>query len=285
MPARSPFAPLVRTGLGLDAVAGLPSVVNRIQSIVVSPMIGSWAGIPGQRAPSGVLLYGAPNGAKRYLVGAIAQTLDVSLRDLPVQQLTEHQGFAAMMGHVRRTVGTQPSVVHLSGLDEALAGDTPVSVQRRIAALLEAARVDDPTMSQIFIATSSRPWEIDESLFSLGRLDHLIHVTPPDWTARLARISRGADRYRLSLRPILEALTRSTAGWSGADINRLLDELALLSLSTNGVPVAPMIAAAITTCGPTTPQWFDRSRTLLSLHRERGMFNDLADWYQLCGMN
>lgn len=280
MHARSPLAPQVGTGLGLDAVCGLTSAVNRIQSIVVAPMIGSWAGVPGHRAPSGVLLYGTPSGGKRYLVSAIAQTLEVPLRELAVSELIDHHGFAAMMGHVRRTTGTQPSVIHLAGLDDALAGEAPVSTQRRVAALLEASRADDPEQSQIFIATSSRPWEIDQALFSPGRFDHLVHVSPPDWTARVGRLTRAAERYRMSILPIIEPLARSTAGWTGADINRLIDELAVLSAVTNGTPVAPMIAAALTTCGPTAHQWFDRSGVLLALQGDRGMFGDLAEWFQ-----
>lgn len=89
----------------------------------------------------------------------------------------------------------------------------------------------------IVIAATNRPDLLDDALLRPGRFDQIIYVPPPDEEARLSIL-----RICTSKTPLdgvcLKELGAATAGFTGADLQNLCKEAALLSLQENGLDAA-----------------------------------------------
>jgi hypothetical protein len=87
----------------------------------------------------------------------------------------------------------------------------------------------------VFIAATNRPDLIDPALLRPGRIDKLVKVNSPDEKARLAILSLHAKKIPLAKDVSLEELSQKTIGYSGADLEGLLREAALIALDESGL--------------------------------------------------
>jgi len=277
---------------GLEAVVGMRGVVGRLYSIVVIPAAGWWSGRAGHRTPGPVLLYGPSGGGKRYLAEAVAETLGAPFVpvDLPglllsgsgpgtgtpgeaADQPDAGRSLVASVAILREQVGDERAVVWLSGVDRVVQSGR--AAQRRLAALLEAIRAGAVLDRAVCLGATEAPWLLDPEMLSGVGFDRFVHVPPPDWHARLLRIGRRATRRRLDVDACLEQIARCAAGWSGDEIDELVDQLALLA-GEEGIVTGPMIAEAVGATGSRMPQWRSRALPVLAHHDERGGFDDLV---------
>ncbi len=271
-------------GVGLDEVVGMAGVVARLSSIVLTPALGAWSGVPGHRLPGSVLLHGPSGGGKRFLATAVARTLDVPFVTVDVCELVTGSATPPARGHgsprrpeasladLADRVGEQRCVVWLSGIDRLV--DRGTHAQRRLAAVLDG--VGDLGLQALLLAGTAAPWTLDPDLLADHRFERFIHVPPPDWHARLLRIDLRAARRRIDLGPLLDHVAVSTAGWSGDEIDRLVDDIALLTVGAGSVVIAPVVAAALSTSTSSTGTWRRNALPVLALHDEQGGFDDLV---------
>ncbi|XP_045887807.1 spermatogenesis-associated protein 5-like protein 1 [Micropterus dolomieu] len=80
------------------------------------------------------------------------------------------------------------------------------------------------------IAATNRPDCIDSALLRPGRLDHIIYVPPPDQLARLRILKMCTESMPVGADVCLEELAAKTELYSGADLENLCKEAALLAL-------------------------------------------------------
>lgn len=80
------------------------------------------------------------------------------------------------------------------------------------------------------VAATNRPDCIDSALLRPGRLDHIIYVPPPDQQARLAILTLRTESMPVDADVRLEELAAKTELYSGADLENLCKEAALLAL-------------------------------------------------------
>ncbi len=277
-----------RRGGGLEAVVGMRGVVGRLYSIVVVPAAGWWSGRAGHRAPGPVLLHGPAGGGKRFLGEAVAESLDAPFIPVDVSDLIltgsspasdgatqsdPGRSLVASVSILREHVGDERAVVWLSGVDRLV--ESGRSAQRKLAALLEAIRAGAVLDRAICLGATEAPWRLEPEMLSGVGFDRFVHVPPPDWHARVLRIGRRADRRRIDVDRCVEKIARSAAGWSGDEIDELVDHLALLA-GEDGVVLPEMVDRALAETDSDMPRWRSQVLPVLAHHDERGGFDDLV---------
>ncbi|XP_056334330.1 spermatogenesis-associated protein 5-like protein 1 [Danio aesculapii] len=116
-------------------------------------------------------------------------------------------------------------------------------------ALLEGGDQEDVRLHQmelqevcnkdvLIVAATNRPEALDSALLRPGRLDQIIHVPPPDLQARLAVLRICSNSVPLHQDVCLEDLAGQTELFSGADLENLCKEAALLALREDGLAVS-----------------------------------------------
>ncbi|XP_072550987.1 ATPase family gene 2 protein homolog B [Salminus brasiliensis] len=90
----------------------------------------------------------------------------------------------------------------------------------------------------MIVAATNRPDTLDSALLRPGRLDHIIYVPPPDPQARLAILQLHTEKIPLNSDVNLMDLAIQTNLFSGADLENLCKEAALLALNEDGMNVS-----------------------------------------------
>ncbi|XP_043933562.1 spermatogenesis-associated protein 5-like protein 1 isoform X2 [Protopterus annectens] len=85
------------------------------------------------------------------------------------------------------------------------------------------------------VAATNLPGMLDDALLRPGRLDKIIHVPPPDKQARYAILKIYTEKFSLDGNINLEELAEQTSQFSGADLENLCREAALLALQEGGL--------------------------------------------------
>ena len=131
----------------------------------------------------------------------------------------------------------------------------------------------------IFIAATNRPDLLDAGILRPGRIDKLVKVGAPDKKARLSILKVHAksisEKKMLSDDIDLEAIAAKTEGFSGADLEGLIRESALLSLKENKLKPTPVskehIAAVLKKMKPSvseeTEEAYDEFKENYSTYR------------------
>ncbi|KAK5605397.1 hypothetical protein CRENBAI_025596 [Crenichthys baileyi] len=224
----------------------------------------------GLRRPRGVLLYGPPGCAKTTLVKAAAASshcafLSVSGADLYSPYVGDSEKALAQL--FRQARACAPCILFLDEIDSLIGSrssvEAPNSAQTRLLSVLlnemdgiglktverrgaerilqaegvEQSHVEEELGRQevcnkdvMVVAATNRPNSIDSALLRPGRLDHIIYVPPPDLQARLAILKVCSKSMPVGSHVCLEELAARTELYSGADLENLCKEAALLAL-------------------------------------------------------
>jgi SpoVK/Ycf46/Vps4 family AAA+-type ATPase len=250
---------------GLESVVGFPSVAQRLRSIVVHPVTSAWAGTPEVVAPTGVLLYGPPGDAPDALGLAVGHELGVH----PL-------AFDARTDVVPPIIG--PAVIHLGSIDNLhrAAGGHGRAIGDLFGQIGRIPAIHRP----LVIATSAAPWHLDPSHFTAGSLDRLVFVPPPSWEARTVALEAGAASRGLDVGQRITLLAAATVGWSGADLDELIEQLALESAEepTSEIGRSSLLLDVVSRIVPRTRSWIGRAREMADARADDGMFDDLVAW-------
>jgi transitional endoplasmic reticulum ATPase len=92
----------------------------------------------------------------------------------------------------------------------------------------------------VFLAATNRPDLLDPGLLRPGRIDKPIKIDAPDEKGRLAIFKVHTKNVSLAKDVSLEELAKKTAGFSGADIEGLVREAALIVLKENKLVAKPI---------------------------------------------
>jgi cell division protease FtsH len=192
----------------------------------------------GGRIPKGVLLVGAPGTGKTLLSRAVAGEAGVPFFSISGSDFVEM--FVGVGASRVRDLFVQgkknaPCLIFIDEIDAvgrqrgAGLGGGHDEREQTLNQLLVEMDGFESNEGVILIAATNRPDVLDPALLRPGRFDRQVVVPNPDLNGRLQILKVYAKKVALSRQVDLEVLARGTPGFSGADLENLVNEAALIA--------------------------------------------------------
>ena len=220
-----------------DEVGGLEDVKQQLKETVEWPLTNP-EGFErlGIKPPRGLLLYGPPGNGKTLIAKAIATESAanfIAIKGPEVMSKWVGESEKKLREVFRKAKQVSPCIVFLDELD-ALAptrgtgGDNNVS-DRLVDQLLTSMDGLENMEGVITIGATNRPEVIDSALLRPGRFDRMILVGEPDEDARKKILKIHTKSVPLK-NVKLGVLAKKMVGYTGADIEGVVREAAILAL-------------------------------------------------------
>lgn len=195
----------------------------------------------GGRIPKGVLLAGAPGTGKTLLAKAIAGEADVPFFTISGSDFVEM--FVGVGASRVRDLFTQgkksaPCIIFIDEIDAvgrhrgAGLGGGHDEREQTLNQLLVEMDGFESNEGVIIVAATNRPDVLDPALLRPGRFDRQVIVPVPDVGGRQKILEIYAKKTKMAPGVNLEILARGTPGFSGADLENLVNEAALMAART-----------------------------------------------------
>lgn len=204
--------------------------------------------VTGAKPPRGILMVGPPGTGKTLLARALASEAGVSF--IPVTG----SDFSAMFVGVgrnrveklfRKARRNAPCIIFIDEIDSV--------ARRRGAGSSDVSREQDTTLNQLLtemngfkprdgivvIGATNRLDVLDPALLRPGRFDRHVHVNNSDMDGRREILEVHARTRPLSKEVDLALVARGTPGFSGADLENLVNEAAILAARQKAREITP----------------------------------------------
>lgn len=196
----------------------------------------------GARIPKGVLLVGSPGTGKTLLGRAVAGEAGVPFYYISGSEFVEMfvgVGASRVRDLFEQAKKTSPCIVFVDEID-AVGRQRGTGVggghderEQTLNQLLVEMDGFDATENVIVLAATNRPDVLDPALLRPGRFDRRVIVDNPDIAGRLGILKVHSKGKPLDANVDVSKLARRTPGFSGADLENLLNEAALQAARNN----------------------------------------------------
>jgi cell division protease FtsH len=196
----------------------------------------------GARIPKGVLLVGPPGTGKTLLARAVAGEANVPFFSISGSEFVEMfvgVGASRVRDLFEQAKRHAPCIVFVDEIDAVgrhrgagLGGSHDEREQTLNQILVEMDGFDTDT-NVIIVAATNRPDILDPALLRPGRFDRRVVLDRPDMNGRKQIIEVHIKGKPMSENIDLLSLARQTPGFSGADIENLVNEAAILAARRN----------------------------------------------------
>ena len=196
----------------------------------------------GARIPKGVLLVGPPGTGKTLLAKAIAGEAGVPFFSISGSDFVEMfvgVGASRVRDLFEQAKKNSPSLIFIDEIDAvgrqrgAGLGGGHDEREQTLNQLLVEMDGFGANEGIIMIAATNRPDILDPALLRPGRFDRQIMVGRPDRKGREAVLEVHTKKKPLDTNVSLQVLAKRTPGFSGADLENLANEAALLAVRKN----------------------------------------------------
>jgi cell division protease FtsH len=196
----------------------------------------------GAKVPKGVLLVGPPGTGKTLLARAVAGEAGVPFFSISASEFIEMfvgVGASRVRDMFKKAKEAHPSIIFIDEIDAVgrtrgtgLGGGHDEREQT-LNQLLSEMDGFDPHEEVIVMAATNRPDVLDPALLRPGRFDRHIVIDRPGWKERKAILEIHAQGKVLADDVDFEILARGTPGMTGADLENLANEAALVAMRRN----------------------------------------------------
>lgn len=221
-----------------DDVAGLQEEKEELEEIVDFLKEPSKFIQVGARIPKGVILVGPPGTGKTLLAKAIAGEAGVPFFSISGSDFVEMfvgVGASRVRDLFDQAKKNSPCIIFIDEIDAVgrqrgagLGGGNDEREQTLNQLLVEMDGFG-ANEGVILIAATNRPDVLDPALMRPGRFDRQVVVSYPDVNGREAILRVHARKKPLAPDVNLKTIAKTTAGFTGADLENLLNEAALLA--------------------------------------------------------
>ncbi|WP_084269060.1 ATP-dependent zinc metalloprotease FtsH [Mycoplasmoides alvi] len=232
-------AKLAKSGVRFSDVAGIEEEKNELIEIVDYLKYPERYAQMGARVPRGVILYGPPGTGKTLLAKAVAGEAEV-----PFFQVTGSAFEDMLVGVGAKRVKdlfakarkAAPCIIFIDEIDSvgSKRGRFEVSnyslAEQTLNQLLAEMDGFNNRTGIVVMAATNRLDVLDDALLRPGRFDRHIQVNLPDVKEREAILKIHASNKNLSAKVNLKDIAKRTPGFSGAQLENVLNEATLLAV-------------------------------------------------------
>ena len=193
----------------------------------------------GARIPKGVLFAGHPGTGKTLLAKAVAGEANVPFYSISGSDFVEMfvgVGASRVRDMFKKAKQTAPCIIFIDEIDAVgrqrgagFGGGHDEREQTLNQLLVEMDGMEENT-GVVVIAATNRPDVLDPALLRAGRFDRQITVSLPDRKGREAILKVHARNKHFAADIDLGALAKRTPGFSGADLENVLNESAIMAV-------------------------------------------------------
>ena len=226
-----------KTKITFDDVAGLDEEKEEMKEIVDFLKKPEKYTKMGARVPKGVLLYGKPGTGKTLIAKAIAGEADVPFISMSGSEFIEMfagLGASRVRKLFEKARKLAPCIVFIDEID---------AIGSRRTSNSGAETENNQTLNQLLVemdgfgseetiivlAATNRPEMLDKALLRPGRFDRRITIPTPDLKGRLEILKIHSKDKRLAEDVNLESIAEDTAGFTGAELENILNEAAIVA--------------------------------------------------------
>jgi cell division protease FtsH len=223
-------------------VAGMDNVKMELRETIEFLKEPSRFAKIGAKVPKGVLLVGPPGTGKTLLARATAGEAGVPFYSISASEFIEMfvgVGASRVRDMFKKAKASQPSIIFIDEIDAvgrtrgAGLGGGHDEREQTLNQLLSEMDGFDPHEEVVVLAATNRPDVLDPALLRPGRFDRHIVIDRPGWKERKAILEIHARGKMLADTVDFETLARGTPGMTGADLENLANEAALVALRKN----------------------------------------------------
>ncbi|HVQ44444.1 MAG TPA: ATP-dependent zinc metalloprotease FtsH [Candidatus Saccharimonadia bacterium] len=192
----------------------------------------------GAKIPKGVLLFGPPGTGKTLLARAVAGEAGVPFFSIAGSDFVEMfvgVGASRVRDLFMKAKKNAPCIIFIDEIDAVgrqrgtgMGGGHDEREQTLNQILVEMDGFEQGT-NVIVMAATNRPDVLDPALLRPGRFDRRVTLDPPDLKSRVAILEVHSVGKPLEKNIDLEEIAKKTPGFSGADLENLMNEAAILA--------------------------------------------------------
>ena len=226
-----------KTKITFDDIAGLDEEKEELKEIVEFLKQPKKFTEMGAKIPKGVLLYGKPGTGKTLIAKAIAGEADVPFISMSGSEFIEMfagLGASRVRKLFEKARKLAPCIVFIDEID---------AIGSRRTSNSGAETENNQTLNQLLVemdgfsseetiivlAATNRPEMLDKALLRPGRFDRQITIPTPDLNGRLDILKIHSKDKKLADNVNLESIAEDTAGFTGAELENILNEAAIVA--------------------------------------------------------
>ncbi len=234
-----------KQSIRFDGIAGLSGAKDEVVEIVDFLKNPKKYLNLGARIPKGVLLVGPPGTGKTLLAKAIAGESGVpffSTSGSEFEEMLVGAGASRVRDLFSKARKAAPSIIFIDEID-AVARKRGYSInsshtEQTLNQILVEMDGFDTTTNVIVIAATNRPDVLDTALLRPGRFDRTIVLSLPDLAERKQILKLHSSNKPMDKDLDFDKIARRTIGFSGADLENVLNEAAILTAKRNKTIIA-----------------------------------------------
>jgi cell division protease FtsH len=235
--------------LSFNDVAGLKEAKEELYEVVEFLKNPQKFSEIGAKVPKGVLLVGPPGTGKTLLARAVASEAEVPFFYTSGSEFVEMfvgVGASRIRDLFKTAVKNSPALIFIDELDavgrsrgSGVGGGNDEREQTLNQILVEMDGFE-PNKGLIVLAATNRPDVLDNALMRPGRFDRRVHLTLPDISEREQILKIHSKNKPLKKEVNLRKVAERTPGFSGADLENLLNEAAIFAARQNKKTVSEL---------------------------------------------
>ena len=223
-------------------VAGMDNVKQELRETIEFLKDPSRFKRLGAKVPKGVLLVGPPGTGKTLLARAVAGEAGVPFYSISASEFIEMfvgVGASRVRDMFKKAKESQPSIIFIDEIDSvgrtrgAGLGGGHDEREQTLNQLLSEMDGFEPHEEVIVMAATNRPDVLDPALLRPGRFDRHIVIDRPGLKERKAILEVHGKNKTLSEDVDFDKIARGTPGMTGADLENITNEAALIAIRKN----------------------------------------------------
>jgi transitional endoplasmic reticulum ATPase len=275
-------------------VGGLEDVKDQVRMKIVLPfqkpeIFAAY----GKKRGGGLLMYGPPGCGKTLLARATAGEVGATFMNVSIDSVLDmwfgesEKKLAQLFADARSKAPTVlffDEVEAVGGSRQQLRSSAGKTLVNQLLSEMDGHSSNNDRL--LVMAATNAPWHVDSALLRPGRFDRVLFVPPPDAEARLAILKLLTRSKPLDRKVDFKKLVKKTKGFSGADLEDLVDR-ALEAPLKDALRTGEIrdltqkdFDVALKGARSSVKDWFATAKNYATFANAGGLYDDLSSYLE-----